>query len=71
MSKLALQPNRPVKDAFIEELINDSQNTKKAAEVAEDFMKIMMECYDKDARLKLMKMFIGLGENKAYTQLVT
>lgn len=62
MSKLVLCPTRSIKDLFIEELLTINPNPKKASEVAEEFLKVILEINDKDARIKLLQLFMGFGE---------
>ncbi len=57
-----------MKELFLEELLTIQPQANKASEVAEDFFKVILEVHDKDARIKLLKGFIGLGEETSYTQ---
>lgn len=55
-----------MKDLFIEELLTNN-SPKKAGELAEEFFKIIIDISGKDSRIKLLKLFIGFGEQNAYT----
>ena len=67
MSKLVVQPYRHMKDLFLEELLNLNPNPSKAGEIAEDYLKVVLEIHNKDSRIKLLKAFLGLGEQASYT----
>eukprot|EP00347_Sterkiella_histriomuscorum_P010131 403377483 len=71
MSKLVIQPYRHMKDLFLEELLNINPHPQKAGEIAEDFLKVILEVHNKDSRIKLLKAFLGLGEQTSYTQPVS
>jgi hypothetical protein len=71
MSKLVITPFRPLKDLFIEEILHIDPNPKRAADIAEDLLKIILEICNKDSRIKLLKLFMGLGEINAYSQPVS
>lgn len=67
MSKLVICPTKSIKDLFIEEVLTINPNPKKATEKAEEFLKIILEINNKDARIKLLKLFMGFGESQPYT----
>lgn len=60
-----------MKDLFLEELLTINPQPLKAGEVAEDFINIILEIHNKDSRIKLLKSFIGLGEEVSFTQPVS
>lgn len=57
-----------MKELFLEELLTINPDPLKASEIAEDFLKVILEIHDKDSRIKLLKSFIGLGEQASFTQ---
>lgn len=67
MSKLVLTPSRRMKDLFTEEILSMNPNPKQAAEVAGDLLKTILDIHNKDARIKLLKLFMGLGEDTAFS----
>ncbi|CDW88335.1 UNKNOWN [Stylonychia lemnae] len=68
MSKLVVQPYRHIKDLFLEEILAINSNPQKASEIAEEFCRIILEVHNKDSRIKLLKQFLGLGEQSQFTQ---
>ena len=71
MTKVAIAPQMQIKDLFVDEILELTPNPTKAQDTANDLLKNILDLCSLDARIKLLKMFIGLGEAQALTQPVS
>ena len=52
----------------MEELFVVTKDQAKVNELAEEYMQMIFDVQNKDSRIKLLKLFMGLGEERAFTQ---